>query len=480
MARHGLLIALLLALSPHLARADDSARPNVLICVADDWGWPDAGAYGNAIVRTPTFDRLAREGVVFDRAFVSSPSCTPSRNAILAGQDFYRLGQGANLWSTLDTTHPNFMSLLRDAGYAIGHHRKAWGPGDFRAGGYEQNPMGPASTFDDFLQQRGDQPFCFWFGTSDPHRPYNPGTGQAAGLDPSDVDLPPYWPDDDLVRRDVTDYYAEVERWDRDVGKAIAMLEDQGLLDNTIVIMTGDHGMPFPRCKGNLYDSGVRVPLAIRWPERTTTGNTDRLVSLTDLAPTILAAAGLEVPEVMTGRSMLKVLRGNETEWRDAIVFGRERHTAAQAMPSLAGYPSRAVRTGAYLYIRNYEPDRWPAGVPEGATHVSDHFADCDNSPTKSLIMQLGDRTEAHRLCFARRPAEELYDLKADPHQVHNLAGDPALDSTKATLRAELDAYLKATGDPRAGDGPAPFDDYPYRNERIMQRVREHNATSSQ
>ncbi|MEX1026997.1 MAG: sulfatase-like hydrolase/transferase [Candidatus Paceibacterota bacterium] len=151
--------------------ADD--RPNILFCPADDWGWPHAGAYGDPVVQTPTFDRLASEGVLFHQAYVSSPSCTPSRNSVITGQQFYRLGPGANLYGALDIKHPNFMFRLRDAGYEIGHWRKAWGPGQFQQGGYTEHPCGPGMSFTQFMESRdANKPFCFWFGTSDPHRRY--------------------------------------------------------------------------------------------------------------------------------------------------------------------------------------------------------------------------------------------------------------------------------------------------------------------
>lgn len=475
----GLLIALLVLTS----EAGAAERPNILLCVADDWGWPHAGAYGDLVVQTPTFDRLAREGVLFERAFVSCPSCTASRNAILTGQQFYRLGEGANLRSTLDVSYPNFMRLMEDAGYEIGHWRKVWGPGDYKAGGYQRHPVGPGMSFEAFMDKRSqDQPFCFWFGTSDPHRPYKTGSGRASGINVSDVHVPGFLPDVEVTRSDIADYYLEVQQWDRDVAGAIKLLEEAGELDNTIIVMTGDHGMPFPRCKGNLYDWGVRVPLAIRWgtgvesPGR----EVEAFVSLTDLAPTFLAAAGVGVPESMTGQSLLPLLADDEAasaeQDRDFAVVGRERHAAAQKMPSLDGYPSRAIRTDRYLYIMNLEPQRWPAGVPEGATHPIGSFPDTDNGPTKSFIIEHRDDPEYHRfyeLCFARRPAEELYDSHADPYQVQNLADDPEHQETMERLRERLTSYLHNTGDPRFTDQPVLFDDYPYRDERIHRRIRQ-------
>src|SRR5690606_20223527 len=229
--------------------------------------------------------------------FVSSPSCAPSRNALLTGQQFYRLDEGANLQSTLNVRHPNFMYLMRANGYDIGHWRKVWGPAQHEAGGYEEHPAGPHSSFADFMKNRdAGKPFCFMFGTSDPHRPYKTGIGAESGIPLDQIQVPAFLPDVETTRSDLADYYWEVQRWDQDVAEAIKLLEEAGELDNTIIIVTGDNGMPFPRSKGALYDWGVRVPLAIRWGRGIARpGQRVRdFVSLTDLAPTILTAAGIE------------------------------------------------------------------------------------------------------------------------------------------------------------------------------------------
>ncbi|MBT7093818.1 MAG: sulfatase-like hydrolase/transferase, partial [Bacteroidetes bacterium] len=224
-------------------------RPNILFCIADDWGWPHAGSYGDAVVKTPTFDRLATEGVLFEHAYVSSPSCTPSRNAILTGQYHWRLGQGANLHSTLDVNIPVYPLLLEEAGYFIGHWRKCWGPGKLKPGGYTDTyPGGPAfDGFKDFIDQRPDeQPFCFWLGSSDPHRGYKLNSGRESGMDISAIQVPAFYPDEEVIRSDIADYYFEVQRFDSDCGEAISLLEEIGELENTLILMTGDHGMPFP------------------------------------------------------------------------------------------------------------------------------------------------------------------------------------------------------------------------------------------
>ncbi len=472
MKKHVLFLSLLTV----AASASAAPKPNILFCFADDWGWPHAGAYGDEVVKTPAFDRLAKEGVLFEHAFISSPSCTPSRNAIVTGQQFYRLGQGANLHSTLDVKHPNFVSLLRDAGYQTGSHRKAWGPGDWKAGGYKDNPCGKGARFSDFMKRRDkSKPFCFWFGTSDPHRGYKKGSGGKAGIPVDKVHVPAFYPNNEEIRSDIADYYFEVQRWDSDVGAAMKLLETEGILDDTIVVMSGDHGMPFPRCKGNLYDWGARVPLAVRWGSKVKPGRrVSDFTSLTDLAPTFLEAAGVAAPKEMTGRSLLPVLQsgkaGRVDAKRDFIVFGRERHVPAQKIPSMVGYPARAIRTDEWLLILNLEPDRWPAGVPDDASHPMNQHADCDNGPTKSVIMS-NTASEYYALCFGKRGAVELYDCGKDKDHVNNLAADPRYGKTIAELRGRLTDYLRQTEDPRFTDAAVEFDDYPYRTGYMKKRL---------
>ncbi|MGA0059243.1 MAG: sulfatase [Planctomycetota bacterium] len=444
--------------------ASPEPPPNILFAIADDWGWPHAGCYGDTVVRTPTCDRLAAEGVRFEAAFVSSPSCTPSRNAILTGQAFFRLGLGANLWSTLDPEHATFPDLLAAAGYHVGHWRKAWGPGRFDAAGRTTDPAGPAyPSFDAFLDARADnQPFCFWLGASDPHRPYDADGGARADLDPTAVAVPPPLPDTDEVRTDITNYYAEVERFDRDVGAALRRLEEMGELERTLVVMTGDHGWPFPRGKCNVYDLGVRVPLLVRFGGQLEGGTSvDDPVSLADLAPTFLESAGVEVPAAMTGESLWPLLRGGpERPRREHVIFGRERHTIAQ-QGDTRSYPVRAIRTRTHLYIENLRPEDWPAGYEAKGPRP---FRDCDNGPTKSVIIDnRADWPEAFRLCFAKRPGVELYDLVRDPWQIENLAELPEHAAIRRTLAEKLTAERERLGDPRRGSEVVEaFDEGPY------------------
>jgi arylsulfatase A-like enzyme len=459
------------------ASAEEQDKPNILFAMADDWGWPHAGAYGDDVVETPHFDQIAESGVLFQHAYISAPSSSPSRNAIITGQQFYRLGQGANLHSTLDTKYPNFMMILREAGYKIGHYEKSWGPGNYEAGGYDEHPCGPSIEFSAFMQEKPDgQPFCFWLGTSDPHRTYPDGYGDVPY---EEVFVPEWFPEVDSVRKDIASYYYEVQRWDQRVGDALEALKEAGELDNTIIAMTGDHGWPFPRGKGNLYDYGARVPLAIQWVEEAEGGRevTD-FVSLTDLAPTFLEAAGVSIPTQMTGNSLVQLLKSDESgrvdPQRNFVVTGRERHTPAQEKPSMVGYPSRAIRADGWLYIMNLRPDRWPAGVPDNATHPITRFADCDDGPTKSYIMNHKDQEgyeKYYEWAFAKRPVHELYDVKNDPGQLNNLAGDNDYHKVLSSLRNKLINYLRKTEDPRFTDELHHFNEYPYRTSYLDKEV---------
>ena len=449
-------------------------RPNILFAIADDWGWPHAGAYGDPVVQTATFDRIAREGVLFHHAYVSSPSCTPSRGAILTGQWHWRLEGAGNLWSVFPDKFATYPELLRAAGYDVGVSGKGWGPGRTETPGREL--VGERfKNFQQFLAQRNqNKPFCYWLGSSDPHRPYDRGSGAASGMELARIKLPTCFPDDPVTRGDVADYYWEVQRFDALVGAALKSLEEIGQLDHTFVLMTGDHGMPFPRCKSNLYDSGTRVPLAIRWPAGGVQAAREAqdFVSLTDLAPTFMEIAGLQPTARMTGQSLTNVLkRDGEVivePARNFVLVGKERHVPSQEAPDRGGYPGRGVRTHNFFYIRNFRPDRWPNGTPnyEQAAVPGNWFADTDNGPTKTYMIENRDRDAKHRelydRAFAKRPDEELYDLARDPDQLDNVAGDPDYADVKKRLAQQLTRLLRETDDPRIVGGGDRFDEFPY------------------
>jgi arylsulfatase A-like enzyme len=463
------LVTLPLCLVISLASArEDSPRPNIIFAIADDWGM-HASVLGEPVLQTPTFDKLAQTGVLFEHAYVSAPSCTPSRNAVLTGQFHWRLGSGANLWSTLPLEHKVYPHLLMDAGYHIGHNRKSYGPGQVTR---NIHPAGPHyKSFDEFMAAcPEDKPFCYWFGTSDPHRGYKLNSGAQSGMDIDKIRVPPFFPNTPEVRGDMADYFFEVQRYDREFGEVLDKIEAMGKMDNTIVVMTSDHGMPFPRCKANLYDSGTQVPLVIRYPGGAAGRRVKDFVSLVDIAPTFLDAAGLEIPPEMSGMSLVPVLQktiGEQWKPRSGIVVGKERHVPCQE-DSLGGYPCRALRTHEFMIIKNYEPDRWPSGTPddEKAFFKKTWLGDCDNSPTKSIIVDGQssgkDGQRFYDLCFGKRPAIEFYDIKNDPHQLHNLAENPEYESKLKEMKAQLESLLKQHGDPRELGGAEKFDTYPY------------------
>jgi arylsulfatase A-like enzyme len=466
-----ILSAVALAFAAPLAAAQPSppGRPNILLVIADDWSFPHAGVYGDRTVRTPNFDRIAREGARFTHAFAAAPSCTPSRAALLTGQAVHRLEEGGNLHGYLPQSYPVYPDLLEAAGYVVGYTGKGWGPGRYEAGGRARNPAGPAfKSFEEFLQGRAPgRPFCFWAGSTDPHRPYEPGSGAKSGMRPDTVLVPRYLPDAADVRNDILDCYYEVQRFDRDLGHLLELLDRTGALGSTIVIVTSDNGLPFPRAKATVYDGGVRVPLAIRWPGVAAAGSAiESFVSLTDIAPTVLEAAGLRPPGAMTGRTLLPLLRRQPQPGRDRVFLERERH--ADVREGHLSYPVRAIRTKEFLYIRNFRPDRWPAGDPQLFFAVGP-FGDIDGGPSKSLLLDRRDDPAVapfFRLATAKRPAEELYDLRKDPDQIENVAGRPEYRDARRRLRAELDAWLRETGDPRATVDDDRWDRFPYYGER--------------
>ncbi len=442
-----------------------TSRPNILLLIADDWGWPHAGVYGDKVVKTPTFDRVAREGALFKNAFSASPSCTPSRASLLTGRAVHQLEEGGNLWSALPGKFAVYPDLLEQAGYAVGFTRKGWGPGSFEAAGRKRNPAGNQfKSFEEFFKNLpAGKPFCFWFGSSDPHRPYDKGTGAKSGMKAENVVVPAYLPDTPEVRNDILDYYFEVERFDREIGEILKMLEDVGQLDNTMVVVTADNGLPFPRAKANVYDAGSHQPFAVRFPGKVKAGSVIAdFVVLTDLAPTFLEAAGLKAPAEMTGRSLLPLLARQKQAGRDQVFLERERH--ANVRRGDLSYPVRAVRTKDFLYIRNLRPDRWPAGDPTVYFSVGD-FGDIDGGPSKDLLLSRRDDPvigKFFNLATGKRPAEELYDLKKDPWEINNVADKTEYAVARRRLRAALDKWMRDTKDPRAVSDDDRWDQYRY------------------
>jgi len=458
-------------------KAQTARRPNILFFIMDDWSHGHAGAYGATWLKTPNFDRVARKGVLFTNVFTSNPKCSPCRASILTGRNSWQLKEAVNHYSVFPNEFAVYPSLLEKAGYAVGLTGKGWGPGDYRSTGFTHNPAGHefqkrtlkppyagignrdyAGNFDDFLAQKPkDSPFCFWMGTTEPHRFYEEGSGVRAGRNPADVKLPSYYPDHRTVRSDMLDYALEVEWADQHLGRALDKLEQTGELDNTLVLATSDHGMPFPRVKGQIYEHGFHLPLAACWGSQIQGGRTvDDLINVRDFAPTFMEAAGLKPAPTMTGSSMMDILKSPKSgivdPSRNVMLVGKERHDLGR--PNDAGYPVRGIRTFAHLYVRNYEPERWPAGNPETG------YRNVDDSPTKQFLLSGFDNY--YRMSFGKRPPEELYDVKADPDCVKNLATDLNYAALKRKLLERMEEMLRAEGDPRMLGNASFFDTIQY------------------
>ncbi len=498
-----LLVTLLLATAP-VGAAD--SRPNILFAISDDQSWVHASAYGYEAIATPAFDRVAREGALFTQAFSPTPGCSPTRAAFLTGRHSWMIEHAGTHASSFPRKYPVWTDTLEQSGYSIGATGKLWGPGNWEVSGWERNPAGPAwssiettppaehirktdyaANFARFLEERpGDRPFAFWYGASEPHRAFDSGVGLRAGKKLEDVVVPPFLPDTPEVRSDILDYLFEIEWFDLHLARMLAALEKAGELDNTLVIVTSDNGMAFPRAKANVYEYGVHMPLAIMWPARMPGGRViDDLIGFVDITATLLDVAGASHPSEeypLSGRSFKDILLaragGIVDPSRNGVYVARERHSSVRY--NSLGYPQRALRTHDYLYIRNLKPERWPAGAPQkygtgsyadpadvrarrlGPMHAGYH--DIDACPTLDYLVAHHQDPEVTRflgLAVDKRPAEELYDIRDDPGCLVNLASAPAHAEVTAELRERLTAYLKETGDARVTGNGDVWETYP-------------------
>lgn len=470
-------------------------KPNILIAISDDQSYPHASAYGSRMVNTPAFDLVAEGGILFNNAFVASPGCAPSRAALLTGLNTWQLEAAGTHASSFPAHLRVFPDILEEAGYYIGYTRKGWAPGDWEVSGRQRNPAGNvfsdleldppftgiartdyAANFTKFMENRPEgQPFYFWYGSSEPHRVYEKGSGLASGKLLEHAEVPGYLPDTDEIRSDLLDYAVEIEWFDLHLAKMISLLEEMGELENTIIVVTSDNGMPFPRAKANLYEDGIHVPLAISWGDKIKKGRVvDDLVNLIDLTPTFLEAADIdgEVIGVLEGKSLMNILKSNKEgmvdETRKAVYSARERHSSARW--NNLGYPQRSVRTHEFLYIRNFTPDRWPAGdpqelLPDGTLAPLHHaYYDIDACPTQDFLVENHDHPQFGsylQLAVAKRPAEEFFDIINDPYCLHNLADAPEYQSQLHYHRELLGGYLMKTNDPRVTGKGDVFEDYP-------------------
>ena len=489
-------------------------RPNILFLFADDWGRHasvlskiDGAGSVNDVVQTPNFDKVASRGVLFRNAHVSAPSCTPCRSALLTGRHFWQTGTGSILRGAVyDSSIPSFPPRLREQGYCIGYSHKVWSPGTppnspftkeerYGSKGGRINQFSQTVTkligkgtpretakqtilnevrgnFRDLLDNCDkNQPFCYWFGPTNVHRKWIKGSGKNLwGIDPNSLQgkMPDFLPDVPEVRQDLADYFGEIAAWDAAVGALLDELEKANLTENTLIVISGDHGAPgFPHGKCNLYNFGTGVCLSVTGPGVVGGRVVDDMVSLIDLAPTFLEAAKIKPPESMTGRSLWPLLHSKKSgfidQTRDCVFTGRERHVET-ARADFTPYPQRAIRTQDYALIMNFRPDRWPIGDPyrlregpeptveELETNTRITLADEDAGPTKAWLIK-ARKTDPWKKHFdkvyGKRPLIELFDLKSDPHEMHNLAGHQQYADLEEELTKRLLDEMQRTGDPR-------------------------------
>ena len=427
-------------------------RPNLILIIADDLSAEDCGPYGNGKVQTPNLDRLARDGMRFDRAFVTTSSCSPSRSSLITGKYPHNTGAEQLHWP-LPGHHATFVQLLKQAGYytaaagkwhlggeAKKHFDRVTEPGE---AGYQLPIAGQRRMVADdksgceqwvpTLQNRPkDRPFFLWLAALDPHRDYEENIIPKPHR-PEDVTVPPYFPDVPETRKDLALYYDEIARLDRYVGEVLGELQRQGEVTNTFVLFISDNGRAFPRCKTRLYDSGIRSPWIVRWPAKVKAGTAcERLVSSVDIAPTFCRVAGIPLPKSFEGKDFSHLLENPTAPFRDYIFAEHHWHDFDAC--------ERAVRSEHFKYIRNYFNDL--PGMPP---------ADAVRSPTFRAMRRLRNDnklTEPQKNCFQTpRPAEELYDVANDPHETKNLAADRAHTSTLAEFRRQLELWQKETAD---------------------------------
>jgi arylsulfatase A-like enzyme len=470
--------------------AEPMTRPNILFCIADDASYPHMGAYGCSWVKTPAFDRVATEGLLFRNCYTPNAKCAPSRSCILTGRNTWQLEEACNHWPRFPEKFATYVEVLQAQGYVTGFTGKGWAPGisgtrqgvereltgkRYSAKTTKPPTQGISSThysdnFAAFLDDAGtDKPWCFWYGGFEPHRAYEYGSGRAkGGKRITDIDqVPAFWPDNETVRHDLLDYAFEIEYFDLHLARMLALLESTRQLDNTLIVVTADNGMPFPRVKGQEYEMSNHLPLAVMWPRgiRKPGRVVDDFVSFIDLAPTFLEVAGLTWEQTgmapSPGKSLCNLFQseaqGRIDPSRDYVVFGKERHDIGR--PHDQGYPIRGIVKGNLLYVKNYEPSRWPAGNPETG------YLNTDGSPTKTVILDLrrqGERDDFWKLNFGKRPAEELYNIEEDAVCMNNLAQDSAYRLAMREMKRLLFSVMKEQEDPRSVGNGEVFESYPY------------------
>ncbi|MBN1987120.1 MAG: sulfatase [Prolixibacteraceae bacterium] len=411
----------------NISDKEEDKQPNFIVFIADDAAWNDCGPYGNTVIKTPNINQLAEEGLVFDNAFLTTSSCSPSRCSILTGRYPHSTG-AAELHMPLPANQLLFAGELQKAGYytAVAGKYHIGDPRPEFDSIYSGGPSGCENWVRAMKNRPKNKPFFMWLAAMDPHRNYQPNA-ISEPHDPSRVIVPPYLPDADSTRKDLALYYDEISRLDSYLGKVMQVLKEQGVDNNTMVIYMTDNGRPFPRAKTRLYDSGIKTPFIVRWPAKIQKGRTDALISSVDIAPTLCELAETALPETFQGVSFVPVLNNPSATVREYIAGEHNWHDY-QAF-------ERAIRNNQFLYIRNSFPE-FNASPP----------ADAVGSLTYQKMIKMhkkGELTEKQIDCFiAPRAEEELYDVVSDPYQFHNLAENPDYEAAIEKMRNLLDEWI--------------------------------------
>lgn len=494
-------------------------RPNILFAISDDQSFQHTGFAGCNYVRTPAFDRIAREGVYFSNCYAGSPGCAPSRSSLVTGRHHWQNEQSGQHASSWLKKHVPFIDLLEKNGYSTGRTGKGVSPFQYArdendslwresdAGGIEHSSISYAKGADERVASgisqtnyaenfkyfvdnvKEDKPFFFWYGAKEPHRAYEKGSWKKIGKKLSDVTVPKFLPDNEEIRGDLLDYAVEIEWFDLHLQRMLEYLDQIGELENTIVIVTADNGMPFPRAKANCYEYGAHVPMAIRYPKKFPANRIIKdPVTFIDIAPTILEITNTTSNGMLpiTGVSMLDMLTSKKSDIDSsdkerAVFSGRERHSSSRYLNW--GYPQRAIRLGEYLYVWNMKPERWSAGAPQkfdpndstkllpmyGLDEQKNYmrqsaFTDIDDCPTKTFIIENYEDDAIlpyFDLAHGKRPEYELYNVIEDPFCLENLSEKESFKTISNDLNEKLLAELKKTNDPRVvGTNPEVFDSY--------------------
>ncbi len=414
--------------------------PNVILIIADDISWDDIGAYGHPNIHTPHLNEIADKGIVFNKAFLAASSCSPSRASIITGRYPHNTDAEELHWE-LPADQTTFSEKLKENGYWTVASGK-WHLGPKVVDRFDlvdeieyASPVNPSGgdTWPSLIKDRPkDKPFFMWFASWDAHRPFPEGD-LPYNHEIEDLRIPPYYPQTDLMKQNFLHYYDEIARFDMLVGNVVKTLEEEGVADNTLILVMADNGRPYARDKTTMYDSGMRTPFIAYWPGKIPEGVTsDAILSAVDIAPTILHLTGSDIPDTIEGMSFHEVLQNPNQTFREYAFSEKNWHDFTDH--------GRTVRSQRYRYIKNHYTDL-PA-TPTADTVYDPIWVE------RVAMYKAGELTKIQQIPFiAPRPSEELYDVVSDPLELNNLVGNADYSAVLDEHRRVLNNWMKETGD---------------------------------